>query len=477
MSTSPLRGLLLVAGVWAAIYLPWLGTPELRSEEGHRVLPAVEMLETGNFLVPHVGGVPYLRKPPLVNWVVAAAFKVSGARNEWAARLPSAIAVFAAALVFLIGGRAVLGSNAALVASIAWLTNLGMIEKGRMIEIDALYVSLFAIAIVLWLVWWQQDRSPWLTWIGPWIFLGLATLAKGPAHLLFFYAVVVAVLWRTHKLRELLQPAHLVGIVVSVGMFAAWAVPCFRAVHEHSISQTWSYELALRITGGENDATDWPMNFPRGLGYFLPWLIVLPFVRPGKMANLTQQQIASGLVCGALVPFVVTLLLPGTIARYILPTLVPACWLIGMAIHDNAFSWSVALGPRIIRLEPRLLWSFVAVFAIAAAIIFPVRSATFLKHRPKVKPIAAKVNAVVPTVETLYALNPLFQPYFFYLHCPVRYPRILEDLPKEARYLVTSPEEKAHIDSTAAWVSLRPQLLVATPEYRGHSTLVFRLAR
>jgi hypothetical protein len=148
-----------------------------------------------------------------------------------------------------------------------------------------------------------------------------------------------------------------------------------------------------------------------------------------------------------------------------------------MAVRDNAFSWSVAFGPRSIRIQPRFLWKFVAIFAIAAAIIFPVRSATFLKHRPKVKAIAAKVNAVVPRIETLYALNPLFQPYFFYLNSPVRYQRTLDELPKEARYLVTSPEEKTQIDSTAVWASLRPQLLLATPEYRGHSTLVFRLER
>src|SRR5437868_15492393 len=92
---------LLIAVIWGAIYLPWLGTPELRSEEGHRVLPAVEMLKTGNFLVPYIGGQPYLRKPPLVNWMIAGAFKLTGTRNEWTARLPSALCVLAASLVFL----------------------------------------------------------------------------------------------------------------------------------------------------------------------------------------------------------------------------------------------------------------------------------------------------------------------------------------------------------------------------------------
>ena len=33
---------------WAAIYLPALGSLEIKGEEGRRILPAVTMLETGN---------------------------------------------------------------------------------------------------------------------------------------------------------------------------------------------------------------------------------------------------------------------------------------------------------------------------------------------------------------------------------------------------------------------------------------------
>jgi len=45
------------------------------------------MLETGNWLVPYLGSEPYLRKPPLINWVIAGSFKLTGVRNEWTARL------------------------------------------------------------------------------------------------------------------------------------------------------------------------------------------------------------------------------------------------------------------------------------------------------------------------------------------------------------------------------------------------------
>ncbi|MFL6536564.1 MAG: ArnT family glycosyltransferase [Chthoniobacterales bacterium] len=463
MSTSVVRNLALVVVTWAAIYLPWLGTPELRSEEGHRVLPAVEMLESGDYIVPHVGGQPYLAKPPFVNWKIAAAFRLTGIRNEWTARLVSAVHVLAAAVVIATVGRGLLGSGA-WVAAIAWLTNLGMIEKGRMIEIDAIYVSLFAIAFVCWLVLWDRRGSRWLTWTVPWLFLGFGLLAKGPAHLIFFYALVIAILWRTKKLRDLVHPAHAIGLVLMVTIFAAWAVPCFRAISGASISQTWKYELVLRLTGGENAATDWPMNFPRGFGYLLPWLLVLPFIRIANVAP-ERRHIATGLALGAAVPFVVVLLLPGTIPRYILPTLVPVCLLIGLAVRDNAFNWRIGS----ITAPARAVWALVAFFVAVSGIIFAARSATTLKNAPKVRPIAERVNAVVPSTEPLFAVTPLFQPYLFYVHSPVRYVNSVDQLPPQARFFITGPTERPKVDSSKA------ELLFDTPEYRGHSTALFRM--
>src|SRR5712691_13146235 len=112
---SRTRASLLVVLVWAAIYLPRLGSREIKSEEGRRILPAVTMLETGNYIVPQVGSEPYFRKPPLVNWVVASSFKLFGLRNEWTARLPSVVCVLAVALAFIAIARRSLGANGALV--------------------------------------------------------------------------------------------------------------------------------------------------------------------------------------------------------------------------------------------------------------------------------------------------------------------------------------------------------------------------
>src|SRR6266436_4223204 len=170
--TSRAGNLLIVILLWAALYLPALGSLAIKGEEGRRILPGITMLETGNYLVPQVGGETYFRKPPLINWLVAASFKIFGQQNEWTARMPSVIAVLLVALSFATVARPSLGPRGSTIAALIWLTNIGMIEKGRLIEIEALYVSLSGLAIIFWLAFWSQEKSPWLIWVPASIFLG-----------------------------------------------------------------------------------------------------------------------------------------------------------------------------------------------------------------------------------------------------------------------------------------------------------------
>ena len=197
--------LLIVIAVWAALYFPALGSLAIKGEEGRRILPGITMLQTGNYLVPQVGGETYFRKPPLINWLVAASFNIFGAQNEWTARLPSVISVLLVAIAFVTVARASLGARGSTIAALMWLINAGIIEKGRLIEIEGLYVSLCALAIIFWLSFWLQKKSPWLIWTVPFIFLGLGWLAKGPLLLVFFYGVVIAVLWKGRNWRALIS--------------------------------------------------------------------------------------------------------------------------------------------------------------------------------------------------------------------------------------------------------------------------------
>src|SRR5437667_10596649 len=123
---SRFRAVAVVLLVWAVIYLPALGSIAIKGEEGRRILPAIGMLQTGNYIVPEVGGNPYFQKPPIVNWLVAASFRIFGVRNEWTARLPSAVIVLAVDVAFVTVARARMGPGGSITGALIWMTTIGM---------------------------------------------------------------------------------------------------------------------------------------------------------------------------------------------------------------------------------------------------------------------------------------------------------------------------------------------------------------
>jgi len=471
---SRLRAIAVVILVWAIIYLPALGSIAIKGEEGRRILPAVRMLETGNYLVPQVGSNPYYRKPPLVNWLVAASFKLFGVRNEWTARLPSALSVLLVAIAFVTVARATLGARGSIVAAMIWLTNIGIIEKGRLIEIEALYVSLFGLAIILWLSFFLQKKSPWLTWLPASVFLGLGLLAKGPTHLLFFYGIVIAVLAYWKDWRVLIHPAHFVALAVMIGVAAAWAIPFVHVTTSQVAIDKWSGQYTGRLKGSDFKFLGWIQNVPRSLVYFLPWLLLFPFARFSKLPEQHEQRLARALSWGTVVPFLAVNLVPGGLARYGMPAIVPASWLLGMICAGNALQW-----PRRWMKDERVWTKVVAAFVglgiVIGAIGYPV-TAVVLRDRQQVKKAAAEINALVPPNETLYAVNPDYQPVFFYVKAPVQYVSDVENLPGSVRYFLVRQNNEAKALAAQKWAPLSPRPIARVRDYSKREMVLFEIA-
>jgi len=474
---SRLATLSIVVLCWAAIYLPGLGSLEIKGEEGRRILPAITMLETGDFLIPHVGSEPYFSKPPLVNWLVAASFKLTGHRNEWTARLPSAFCVLAVALAFITIARASLGPSGSVIAALIWMVNFGMIEKGRLIEIEALYVSLLGLATICWLSCWQQRRSPWLLWIVPSIFLGLGMLAKGPVHMIFFYAVVLAVLSGAGELRKLAHPAHLAGVLIVFGIFAAWAVPYWQAMRDANLAQTWSAQFTGRLGADDFKLTHWLLNIPRGLAYFLPWTLLLPLIPGARFPMPRDTSLSRALIWGCAIPFVAVNLLPGALPRYSMPVLVGASWLVAMMLATREIHpprWWPA--PGILPAERR--WRLVIRTAIMAGFAIGIYAGALvpaLQGRAKVRPIAARIDALVPKSELLYAVDPDYQPFLFYIRSRLVYVSRVNDLPAGARYVLIQPENEREILESERWAPLRARPILSETDYRKRTVMLFEV--
>jgi 4-amino-4-deoxy-L-arabinose transferase-like glycosyltransferase len=421
------------------------------------------MLQTGDYLVPRVGSEPYFRKPPLVNWIVAASFKLTGVRSEWTARLPSALAILAVALTFVTRGRRALGTTGSLLAAMVWLVNAGNIEKGRLIEIEAVYVSLTTFAFIFWITAYRAEETGRRLWLLPAIFLGLAMLAKGPLpHLLFFYGPVVALL----ATRD-----HFIALVLMFGMFAAWALPAFLLSDSARVAYIWSRQYTGRVSGSGFQFSSWIMNVPRGLVYFLPWL-PLTFLQFDEPVELRRRHFA--LLLGIAVPFVLVNVIPGALPRYAMPALGPAAWWFGELLTQENLHWPPWLSGKTFpsRLRNKIV-AIVVGIACVALLAYGLIAVPFLRKHEKVRQHARQIDAIIPPSVPLYAVNPKYQPYLFYVHAPIRYVSTIEQLPADTKFFLVQGENETAAEATKHWSPGRPQLVLRIIDYREHEAIIF----
>ncbi|MFL6541648.1 MAG: ArnT family glycosyltransferase [Chthoniobacterales bacterium] len=87
-----------IAGTWS---LPLIDRDEPRFAEASR-----EMRERGDYVVPFFNAQYRFDKPPLTYWAQTASYRIFG-ENDFAARLPSAIAAALTALLLFVWGQAV----------------------------------------------------------------------------------------------------------------------------------------------------------------------------------------------------------------------------------------------------------------------------------------------------------------------------------------------------------------------------------
>lgn len=369
---------------WSVIYLPGLGGMELKGEEGRRILPARVMMQTGDYILPYSEGKPYHRKPPLINWSIAASFKALGGESEFAARLPSALSVLLLALTAAWAGRILAGPAGAWWLPLAILTTIGAVEKGRLAEIEAVFFSLSGIGMLGWLGGWYRGGSLWSRWLWAGVWFGLASLAKGPVFLPFFYAIAVIALWKNGQRRELWHPAHFVGFLLSLLPAFLWA----RASKSHlaalpvdptAISQTQIMlnQVLKRLDPSAIDWKTYPLGPFETLLLLSPWAIVaLVLWRPARKVWWPDlpgkdRALLLGLGWGTLVSGLVYALLPESRARFQLPLLAPVAALaVVLLTHWKNRRIPGAEEPRTARWVSGII-RFLLLFLTIAGVVLP----------------------------------------------------------------------------------------------------------
>jgi 4-amino-4-deoxy-L-arabinose transferase-like glycosyltransferase len=238
--------------IWLALVLMGLlCRPLTPVDETRAVSVAWEMWQRGDYLVPHLNGLPYSHKPPLLQWCILLSWSLFGV-NEWAARL--------VAPLFALG-------NLVLTAKLCrrlWPKD----------EASPKLAPLLLLALPVWALWTSltlydmlatfftllglhgiiraaQGETRW-GWMLFALAIGLGLLSKGPAILIMLLPSALSAPWWLSPKAEtawrawygFLFLAMLVGALIAL----AWAVPAGFAGGEDYRRQIFWDQTAGRMS-------------------------------------------------------------------------------------------------------------------------------------------------------------------------------------------------------------------------------------
>lgn len=211
----------LFAWFAATAWLRPLSVPD----EGRYVGVALEMLWSGNWLVPTLDTLPYFHKPPLFYWLTAASLATFGI-NEWAARLTSLLAATGCTFAVYLFVRHWIGEACAGVAVLVLATTPFFYGAAQFANLDMLVAACMTATILCaahGVLAAQDGRPPRLALAGAYVFAALGVLAKGLIGIAIPAVVIGA--W----LLILARPAMILRLVwlPGVAMFGLIAMPWF----------------------------------------------------------------------------------------------------------------------------------------------------------------------------------------------------------------------------------------------------------
>ncbi len=294
---------------WAAVFLLFLAvylgsafSPALQDDvDTSHAEAAREMITRGDYVTLHINGVRYLEKAPLMYWLVAGCYRVFGV-NEFAARLPTVIAMFLLVLLGIVWGCRAFGARAGLYTGLFVTTGVGYFLFTRVLIPEAILSLLIAAAFYCIVSALERPGARW-AWYAAYALLALAVLTKGLLALVIVGITLVAYLAITGEWRRWREFHLASGLLLFFAIAAPWHILAglrnppvgdhhgflwFYFVNEHFLRF-----LGKRIPKDYNKLPGY-LYWTLHLAWLFPWSLYLPLalrrlwveMRSGRVAHL-----------------------------------------------------------------------------------------------------------------------------------------------------------------------------------------------
>lgn len=333
------RALLWIAALGILLGFAFQGSRGLWGpDEGRYVDAALQMMDSGNYMVPAYSPAELnFSKPPLTYWVVAGSMQLFG-RNTWAARLPDSLAYLATLLILFAMGRKACPDKPWL-APLVYATSIFTFFTSNIISTDVLLTlaeSLAALGFMMFA--WPESASQTrhgrlLMWLG----LGLAFLTKGPPGLLPLLAIIAFIAlcdgWRA--VGRLFAPAGLLVFLVVGFTWYVLVISRYSGLLHYFIHDEVYGRIFTNMYVRHSGSFGWIVVYaPVLILGTLPWWggavrTVRDAASPSRWRVWREQRsVQLFLLLWLILPFVIFCLAKSRLPLYLLPLFLPLALLV-----------------------------------------------------------------------------------------------------------------------------------------------------
>jgi hypothetical protein len=273
-----LVSILLLIALPALLLYPRLGFPLFEPDESRYAELPREMVLRNDYVVPYLEGEPYLEKPPLFYWLVAAAYKLFGV-SPATARLVPAVALHGTILLVYFFGRRRFGERAALWGALGLALAPGFLGMGRLLVLDGLLTFCVTLALFSAFEAIRGERLRVGFWILSAVACGLGILTKGPVALVLTAPPIWLYRWLGGPGCSVSRRA----VAAYLGIVTAVALPWYVAVcvREPAFAYTfvWEHHVMRFLMPFAHERGVWFYGPVLLAGLFPGTLLIVPLLR------------------------------------------------------------------------------------------------------------------------------------------------------------------------------------------------------
>jgi 4-amino-4-deoxy-L-arabinose transferase-like glycosyltransferase len=307
----------LVGLAAAAVLFRRLGATSLRNwDEATYAQVAKEIVQGGDWLTFHYVWEPWLEKPPLYLWSVAASFSLFGI-TEFSARLVAATAGLALVLVVFRITELLYDRTSAILAVAILLTTVMFVQSARSVMLDTpltlcIYLAVFGYLRA------RPGSGHW--WYSTGAALGLGVLVKGAAALVGAAALGFAAVLDRRGAGLLRSRPFWGGVVAAILLVVPWHLAMYLRHGEAFLDMYVRHHTVNRLTQAivVNSGGPW-YYLEQLLERCSPWVYLYPAALLVEAGVLRRRRHSSVLLAVVLVVLVLYTVARTRIWWYVVP--------------------------------------------------------------------------------------------------------------------------------------------------------------